>query len=283
MCLGLRLELDEAGLVYQPGLPFSATALEHVFLQVEPGERVGIAGPVGSGKSSLLELLAGITPPTSGQVLHDGQPVGRAGPKPGTIGLSFQAPENCLFENTVAADVAFGPGRLGLDKEEVARRVRSALEATGLDESFEQRHPFSLSGGEQRRVGLAGVLALEPRALFLDEPTAYLDPAARLDLIDRLVELNEESGATVVMVGHDMDELSRFAQRLLILDAGRMVADGPAPGLLADAGLLRDHGLEPPGTVTLAGLISRAASLPVEPFLTEEQAVEALARIMEGR
>ena len=217
---GLRLRLDGVSQIYQAGTPFAAEALQDVTLTVEPGDRLAIAGPVGSGKSTLLSILSGVEPAAAGRVWHGEKEITRRHPPaPGSIGLAFQSPENCLFEKSVFDDVAFAPRRQGLSDEALRRRVDFALTTVGLEmETFGPRNPFSLSMGEQRRVALAGVLAMKPRALLLDEPTAHLDPATRRELIDRLRRLNEESGVTLVMVGHDMDELARFASRVVIID-----------------------------------------------------------------
>ncbi|MHB8858238.1 MAG: ATP-binding cassette domain-containing protein [Thermoleophilia bacterium] len=278
---GLRLELDGVSLVYQEGTPFASRALNGISLVVEPGERLGIAGPVGSGKSTLLGVIAGMEAAASGRVLHDGRAVDdRNPPAPGSIGLAFQSPENCLFEKTVYDDVAFSPRRQGLAADEVRRRVEEALAATGLDaRSFGPRNPFSLSAGEQRRAALAGVLAVEPRALLLDEPTAYLDPAARRELVARLVDLNRRTGVTMVMVGHDMQELAAFAERLIVIDDGLKAAEGPAEAILTDIGLLDAHSLDPPGTVALCRLLSEATGKEIPAVTGEQEAVELLMRL----
>lgn len=276
----MRLELKEASLDYQAGTPFAVTAIDAVSLTVEPGERLGIIGPAGAGKSSLLELLAGVTAPGAGQVLHDGIEPRRH--RPGQIGLAFQEPERCLFENTVFADVAFGPRRLGLAAEEVEERVDEALARVGLDSDlFRDRSPLNLSAGEQRRVALAGVLALKPGVLILDEPAASLDLAARRDLYERLGEINREEGTTVVVASHDMDEMAGFAGRLLVLDGGRLVADGPPAELLADEERLAGWGLRPPLTVRLSGLLAATAGVEVSPALNEDEALAALVAVME--
>ncbi|MHB9052668.1 MAG: ATP-binding cassette domain-containing protein [Thermoleophilia bacterium] len=279
---GLRLEMESVSLVYQAGTPFASRALNEISLVVEPGERLGIAGPVGSGKSSLLAVLAGMEAAASGRVLHDGREVGgKNPPAPGSIGLAFQSPESCLFEKTVYDDVAFSPRRQGLADGEVRRRVEEALAATGLDSSrFGHKSPFSLSAGEQRRVALAGVMAVDPRALLLDEPTAYLDPAARRELIARLVDLNRRTGVTMVMVGHDMQELAAFAERLVIIDGGRKAAEGAAKTILTDVDLLDTYGLDPPGTVVLSRLLSAATGRDIPAVTGEEEAVGLLLRLM---
>ena len=278
----MLLQLDNAGIAYQQGTVFEVPAVTKFSLGIEAGERLGIAGPIGSGKSSLLALMSGIVPFDSGRMLFDGEVVaGGRGVARGSIGIAFQSPEDSLFEKTVFDDVSFAPRNLDLADKETRRRVLDALEAVGLDrEEFATRNPFSLSTGEQRRVALAGVLALEPRLLLLDEPTAYLDPATRRDIINRLVELNRERGTAIAMVSHDMDELAAFAERLIVMDGGRKVADGPAGELLLDEPLLQRHGLEAPGTVQLCRLLSERVGHRIEPVLEETAALELLDSVL---
>jgi energy-coupling factor transport system ATP-binding protein len=280
----MRIELDDVSHCYQAGTHLESLALERVSLSLSPGERLGIAGPTGCGKSTLVEVMAGVLKPSAGRVIHDDVVLGRRqGPVPGRIGLGLQSPENCLFEKTVYDDVAFGPRRLGLAGEELGLRVKQALEGVGLDaQAFSDRVPLSLSTGEQRRVALAGLLAMAPRALLLDEPTAYLDPMMRRDLVGRLLAINEERGTAIAMVSHDMDELALFAQRLVILEEGRIAADGPARVLLKDEELLLGHGLEAPGTVRLCGLLSRCSERSYSAVLDEEEAAEMLATAIAG-
>ncbi len=277
----MRLELEKVSLTYQQGTSLESLALQAVDLSVEPGERLGICGATGSGKSTLLAVLAGILEPTSGRVLHDGRKLGgKQGPRPGQVGLGLQTPENCLFEKTVYDDIAFAPRRLGMKGGRLAARVRDSMASVGLDATaYGHRSPFSLSTGEQRRVALAGVIATGPAALLLDEPTAYLDPASRRDLVERLVALNRERRTTLVVVGHDMDEMAAMVHRLVIIDRGRIVADGPASRLLTDAQLLVSNSLEPPATVQLCNLLSECLGRPVPPVLSERAAAELLANI----
>lgn len=280
----MRLKLEGVSAVYQPGTPFATVALSGVSLTVGAGERVGVIGPAGSGKSTLIELLAGVLTPAEGTVWHDGIPLGRRRPlAPGSIGLAFQEPENSLFAKTVFDDVAFGPRRLGLDEGEVRRRVSEALAAVGLDPGAAgARSPFTLSAGEQRRAALAGVFALKPAALLLDEPTARLDPVTARDIIGRLAARGRDEDVTLVVAGHDMDEMARLAGRVVVLDGGRIAADGPAREILADTGLLSRHGLEPPGTMKLSGLLSALTGAPAPVLLSEEEAVAALREIAGG-
>jgi energy-coupling factor transport system ATP-binding protein len=274
----MLLQLENAGLVYQKGTAFEQYGIKGVSLTIEQGERVGIAGPIGSGKSSLIAVMSGIDSPDEGSLVIDGVDIGnRDTVERGSIGVAFQSPENNLFEKSVFDDVAFAPRSLELEDSEVKRRVEAALMDVGLDpDRFGPRNPFSLSSGEQRRVALAGVLALEPQLLLLDEPTAYLDPHTREDIITRLTRLNREQGTTIVIVGHDMDELAEFAERMVIMDAGSKVVDGSAAELLTQEELLQRHGLEAPGTVKLCRLLSEKLGRPVEPVLDEARAAEIL-------
>jgi len=280
---GMRIGLDHAGFTYQGGTPAAFDALRDITLTVEPGERVAITGPVGSGKSTLLSLLAGVELPVSGQVSHDGREISEKKPAtPGVVGLAFQSPERCLFGKTVFDDVGFAPRHQGLAEPDVALRVEEALSTAGLDPlCFAKRSPFSLSTGEQRRAALAGLLAMRPRALLLDEPTVSLDPPGRRDIMNKLVRLNQETGVTMVVTGHDMDELALFAERVIIIDGGRLAVDGQAAAILTDSDLLAAHQLAPPGTVELCRLLGDATGEPVTPTLDEGQVVGLLLDFIE--
>lgn len=280
----MRIELDSVGLTYQPGTTLETRALHGVDLTIEPGERLGICGPTGSGKSTLLGVMAGILKPTSGRVLHDGAVLSRRErPRTGSIGLGLQSPENCLFEKTVYEDIAFAPRRQGLYGEKLAERVTGAMKQVGIDPArYGGRSPFSLSTGEQRRVALAGVIAPAPEVLLLDEPTAYLDPASRTDLLRRLIDLNRERGTTLVIVGHDMDEMAVFAQRMAVIAEGGVTAKGSASELLKDIELLRSYNLEPPATVDLCRRLSECLGHYIPPVLTEAEAMDVLRAISGG-
>lgn len=256
----MRLELKDVRLAYQAGTPLATQALAGLSLTVEPGERVAVAGPVGSGKSTLLAVMSGLAAPDSGEVLHDGVPVTlKRPPAPGSVALAFQSPEDCLFARSVLDDVSFGPRSAGLSEAAVREKSLQALAFMGLDpEEFAGRNPFSLSAGEQRRAALAGVIAVAPRLLLLDEPAAYLDPASRADLVSRLIGLNEASRATIVLVTHDVEEIWGFAQRLVIVDDGQVAADADAALLLGDEELLDAHGLRPPELSRLSLLLEGA-------------------------
>lgn len=223
----MRIELEEVRYVYSPGTPFAVEALKGVSLSVKPGEVLGVIGGTGSGKSTLVQHLNLLLVPTSGRVLVDGKDARSMNRSElrRRVGLVFQSPEQALFAPTVEEDVAFAPQRLGLDEEEVRERVRETLALLGADH-LAARSPFALSGGEKRRVAIAGVLAMGPEVLVLDEPTAGLDPHARSDLID-LVGRLRASGMTVVFVSHDLDEVVEVADRVCVLEGGEVRAVGP--------------------------------------------------------
>lgn len=268
--------------VYMAGTPMAVEALRDVSFEVQDGEFVGIIGPTGSGKSTLIQHLNGLIRPRPGTVFVDGEDVGdrrtdlrRLRLK---VGLVFQYPEYQLFEETVYDDVAFGPRSMGLAPDEVDRRVRKALEMMGLDpEAFGRRSPFELSGGQRRRVAIAGVLALGCSKLILDEPTAGLDPGGRRDLLRLLTRLNR-SGMTVLMVTHDMDELAQVARRALVLSEGRLVADAPVRELFArHRALLEEHHLDVPAPVRiLYGLRACGADVRLDRLTVDEVADEIM-------
>ncbi len=282
----MHIRVENLTHVYAPGTPAARTALRGVNLEFGPGERVGIVGPTGSGKSTLVQHIAGLLVPTAGRVLLDGvlaharTPEARA--RRHQVGLAFQFPEDQMFELTVFREVAFGPRHLGLDESEIAARVRWALETVGLDpEVFGGRVPLALSGGEMRRVALAGILALRPRVLILDEPTAGLDPRGREDILERLRAWQEETGATLILVSHHLDEIARVVGRVIMMAGGEVVNDGPVRQVLCDPeGLCRANLSPPPGVVLLEALGAAQWPVRMDGWGAEEVAAE-IARTWE--
>ena len=230
----MRLELEGVRHVYSPGTPFAVEALKDVSLSVEPGEVLGVIGGTGSGKSTLVGHLNLLLLPIDGRVLVDGQDARSMGRSElrRRVGLVFQSPEQALFAPTVEEDVAFAPRRLGLDEDEVRERVRETLDLLGAGH-LASRPPFGLSGGEKRRVAIAGVLAMGPEVLVLDEPTAGLDPHARSELVG-LVGRLRGSGMTVVFVSHDLDEVAEVADRVCVLEGGEVRSVGPPAEVFYD-------------------------------------------------
>lgn len=265
---------------YAPGTPLESPALKDVSLEIAPGERVGIAGHTGSGKSTLVQHLAGLLTPTDGRVRLDGTPAhersGTARDHRRRIGIAFQYPEDQVFEQTVFQEVAFGPRNQGLDKSEIAERVRWALEMVGLDPSkVTDRVPFTLSGGEMRRVALASILAMRPEVLVLDEPTAGLDPQGRRELLSRMQAWQEETNATHILVSHDLDALARTVERVVVLKEGRVLADGPTRRVLSDGDLLQAAGLDVPQPVALLRMLHKAGwKVRTDKVLPEAAAAE---------
>jgi energy-coupling factor transport system ATP-binding protein len=243
---------------------------------------VGILGASGSGKTTLVQHLAGLLQPTSGRVLLDGVAAHERTPaalaQRRRIGLAFQNPEEQIFEQTVFHEVAFGPRNLGLDDEEVAARVDWALHMVGLNPpDMGQRVPFTLSGGEMRRVALAGMLAMRPDVLILDEPTAGLDPQGRRELLHRIHLWQQQMGLTLIVVSHNLDELARLVERVVLLREGGVIADGPARQVLSDVGLLRSVGLDAPQSVALLhALREKGWGVRSDRLLLEEAAAEIL-------
>ena len=219
--MGSIIKVDHLSYVYNPGMPNAVTALDDVSFEVEEGDFVGIIGATGSGKSTLITHMNGLNKPTSGHIIIDGRDLWAEPEKIREFrfltGLVFQYPEYQLFEETCYKDIAFGPRNMGLDEAEIDRRVHEAADFVGLDEALLQRSPFELSGGQKRRVAVAGVMAMKPRILVLDEPAAGLDPEGRDDILSEVKEYHKKTGTTVLLVSHSMEDIAKYANRVLVM------------------------------------------------------------------
>lgn len=274
--------------VYSPGTPWATVALNNVSLEIADGEVVGLIGHTGSGKSTLVQHFNGLLKPTSGTVIVQGINLGAKGVDLRTVrrkvGLVFQYPEHQLFEETVAADVAFGPRNLGLSDAEVEKRVRAALAAVELDyEAVKDRSPFELSGGQMRRAAIAGVLAMEPEVLILDEPTAGLDPRSRAELLGYLRRIHRERGITLIIVSHSMEEVAAMVHRIVVMDKGSVYAQGTPREIFSRGTELRAIGLDvPPLTRLMLELRARGMELPADVLTLEEARAALKACLVEG-
>ena len=280
------LEVRNLDYIYSAGTPFEHKALDNVSFALEPGEFVGIIGHTGSGKSTLMQQMNGLLKPTSGQVLLDGVDIWSD--KKLTrqarfrVGLVFQYPEYQLFEETVYRDIAFGPKNMGLGEEEVDRRVREAAGFVGLTEAQLEVSPFDLSGGQKRRVAIAGVIAMEPEVLILDEPTAGLDPVGRSEILGNIEAYRQAKNATIMMVSHSMEDVARLTDRLLVMNGSRLAMDGTPAEVFSRAQELLAMGLNIP-QVTQVFLKLKKLGLDVKSVYTMEQAVEEIVRLRGGK
>ena len=279
------LEIKNLNHIYSAGTPFEHVALKDVSFSVERGEFIGVIGHTGSGKSTLMQHMNGLLKPTSGEVLLDGKDIWSdkklTRQSRFRVGLVFQYPEYQLFEETVYKDIAFGPKNMGLSKEEIDRRVREAAGFVGLTEAQLQVSPFDLSGGQKRRVAIAGVIAMEPEVLILDEPTAGLDPVGREEILANIQAYRKAKNATIMMVSHSMNDVARLTDRLLVLNGAHIAMDGTPAEVFTRAWELEEMGLDIP-EVTRVFMRLKEMGLPVEPVYTMEQAVTALKKLKEG-
>ena len=272
----MPIVIEHLNYVYMSGGPYETHALDDVSLTIEDGEFVGLIGHTGSGKSTLVQHLNGLLLPTSGTITVDGLNIADKATDRRAIrrkvGLVFQYPENQLFEETVEKDIAFGPKNLGLDDAEIARRVKGAMRKVALDyDALHERSVFELSGGQMRRVAIAGVLAMEPRTLVLDEPCAGLDPRGREEILGLIRDLHRDTGATIVMVSHSMDDVASLAERVIVMNHGKVAMDGAPRDVFSRGAELRAIGLDVPQAVLLADrLRERGFDVPQGVYRVEE-------------
>ena len=278
------LELKNVGFVYGTGTPFEKRAVDGVSLQIEKGDLVGVIGHTGSGKSTLMQTLNGLIRPTDGQVLLDGKDIWEQPKKIRQIrfrvGMVFQYPEYQLFEETVYKDIAFGPQNQGKEGDELDKAVREAADFTGLKPELLQKSPFDLSGGEKRRAAIAGVIAMDPEVLVLDEPTAGLDPMGREVLLSQIVRYHKERDNTVLLVSHTMEDVARFADKIIVMNKGRLEMFAPTKEVFSRGEELESFGLKIPQiTKIMRQLRQKGFDVP-EGVLTVDEALSALLPLL---
>ena len=274
--------IQTKGLTYRYGIgtPFEKTAVDHVDLEIESGSFVGIIGHTGSGKSTLIQHLNGLLKPTEGSILLDGKDIWAEKAQMRQVrfrvGLVFQYPEYQIFEETVAKDIAFGPRNMGLAEEEVQARVKETAAIVGLSDDILEQSPFLLSGGQKRRVAIAGVMAMRPEVLILDEPTAGLDPRGREEILEEIKAYRRQTGATILLVSHSMEDVARHAQQILVMNAGKVFCYGTVENVFRRSQELQAIGLAVPQITRVCNAL-RAQGIPLtEDIFTVEQAKEQL-------
>ncbi|HNY00303.1 MAG TPA: energy-coupling factor transporter ATPase [Oscillospiraceae bacterium] len=275
-----EIKVEDLRHVYSEGTPFEKVAIDHINLTISHGQMVGIIGHTGSGKSTFIQHLNGLLKPSSGRVLCDGQDINET--KKIThdvrfkVGLVFQYPEYQLFEETVYKDIAFGPGNMCLSEAELDEHVRQAANFVGVDEALFERSPLELSGGQKRRIAIAGVIAMRPGVLILDEPTAGLDPEGCRQILENICDYRARTGSTVILVSHSMDDVARIADRLIVFNRGEVYMDGAPDEVFSRPDELTDIGLAVPEPTAIAmALRERGVVLP-EAIYTTDRLVSAL-------
>jgi len=282
-----HLETQNLTYVYGAGTPFKITALDNVNINIEKGEFVAIIGHTGSGKSTLVQHLNGLLKPTNGEILLDGESIHKSKSTlfdaRFKVGLCFQYPEYQLFESTVYKDIAFGPYNMGLTVAEIDERVRSAAKYVGIPDEMLSKSPFDLSGGEKRRVAIAGVISMEPEILILDEPTSGLDPRGREQILELIKNYREKTGKTVIIVSHSMDDVARFATKVIVMNESNVEKIGTVDEIFENSSRLREIGLSVP-QITDVFIKLREKGYPVsEKVYTVEQGYLELKKLFEGR
>lgn len=280
------LELSDVCYTYDPGTPMAHEALSHIDLKIEKGSITGLIGHTGCGKSTLLRMLNGLSKPDSGKILLDGHDIWEDPKKIAAVrfrvGLVMQYPEYQLFDETVASDIAYGPRNMGLSTEEITARVKEAATFAGLADELLEKSPFELSGGQKRRAAIAGVMAMRPEILVLDEPAAGLDPMGREEIFAGLARYRAESGATVVVVSHSMEDMARYCDRLVVMNDGKILLRGTQSEVFGRADELQSIGLGVPDITKLCALL-RAGGMPLpDDIYTVEAATAAITPLLGG-
>lgn len=277
----MSIALEHVNYIYSPGTAYEKRALNDISLEIGQGQFVGIIGHTGSGKSTLIQHLNGLMKATSGDILYDGQSIYAEGydmrKLRSQVGLVFQYPEHQLFEVDVISDVCFGPKNQGLSEEECEKNAREALELVGFPEKYYKQSPFELSGGQKRRVAIAGVLAMKPKVLVLDEPTAGLDPKGRDEILDQIAKLHKETGMTVVLVSHSMEDVARYVDRIIVMNKGEKMLDGTPKEVFRHYKELEEVGLAAPQvTYVMHDLKDRGFDVSPDATTIEEAADEIM-------
>ena len=277
----MSIEVKNISYVYMPKSPYERLALDDVSITIPEGKITAIAGHTGSGKSTLIQHLNGLISPTSGSVLVDGVDIAAKGQAARaarrSVGMVFQYPEHQLFEETVEQDIAFGPKNYGMSPEEISERVRFAMDFVQLDyKEYSQRSPFQLSGGQMRRAAIAGVVALKPKYLVLDEPTAGLDPKGREELMQRIMKLHRQEKNTIILVSHSMDDIARFADNVVIMNRGRVLMEGTPREVFVREDFIRQAGLDVPQITNIVKALKIRGWDISSNIYTMDEAVDAI-------
>lgn len=281
------IEINNLSHIYSPGLPFEKKAVDDISLKIEENEFIGLIGHTGSGKSTFIQHLNGLLKPSSGEIIIDGTRVDKSGSNltdlRKKVGLVFQYPEYQLFEETIERDIAFGPRNLDISEEEVQERVKASMESVGLDyETYKDKSPFELSGGLKRRVAIAGVLAMEPKVLILDEPTAGLDPRGRDEILSEIKSIHENRKITVILVSHSMEDVAKIAERIIVFDKGKVFLDGEPREIFKNEDKLLGVGLGIPQITSLMRTLKKKGLDINEDAITVEEAKESLKKYLRG-
>ena len=281
----MSIKIENLTHVYMPKTPFEKKALDNVNLVIEDGEFLALIGHTGSGKSTLIQHLNGLLEPSSGKILVDDINLTDKETKltdiRKKIGLVFQYPEYQLFEETIEKDIAFGPNNLGLSQGEVSDRVKKAMEMVGLDyETYKDVSPFDLSGGQKRRVAIAGVIAMEPKVLILDEPTAGLDPKGRDDILEQIKILHEKYKMTIVLVSHSMEDVGKLAERIVVMNKGKVALMGKPADVFREVGILEEIGLAVPQVTYLMRELKKKGFNVSDEIFTVEQGSKEILRVL---